>query len=179
MRRDADYPVLAQPLAGEAGLEVLLADVHAVRAGLHGDVDGVVYYALDAVGAADGDDLFGLVQKFIVLQVLFAHLHEGRAASDGGLNLAADALGAVRPGPVRHGVEPELRGVHFHSHSSQTKNAGTPNKASLRQKLQYFPTLALSKSGRVEARASSQPSQSSPVDMNYYTPAFSRLQAET
>src|SRR5699024_10392498 len=118
--------------------------------------------ALDAEGAAKGRDRPGLGQEFVVLQVLLAQLHKGSAAPDGGLHLAADALRSLRPGPVRDGVEPELFGLQFHIYPLQNEKQARQNKASLRHTLQYFPTLALSKSGRVEAEASSQPSSSSP-----------------
>ena len=54
--------------------------------------------------AADGDYPLRLGQELLIAELLFAYLDEGRAAADGGFDVAAEVVG---PGPVRDGVERE------------------------------------------------------------------------
>lgn len=93
------------------------ADVDAVRAGEQGYVYVVVYDAADAVLVAELDHPARLGQKLAGVEVLFAHLYEGRPALYGGFDLVQDPVHTLSPCAVGYGVEPELLRPELHKNS--------------------------------------------------------------
>ena len=107
--------VRPQQLPGPARLQVLLAHVDAVGPHLGGDLHIVVDDADGALFPAQGHEPLRLRQEVRLAQVLFPQLDDARPAVDGRRHLAEQALRVMGPGPVRHGIQPQLSGFHLHT----------------------------------------------------------------
>ena len=114
LRRNAEDFVLAQQGARLLGFHIALAHVYAVRVDLPGERHVVVDDEGHAVAAAQGLDFARLGQQRLACELLFAQLHEGRAAPERLFHLLRQRP-AAQPGPVGDRVEQQIFFIALHN----------------------------------------------------------------